>query len=100
ERLTPWSAIDIAAVGSIRRRPRHVVKAVIPGFDEAVETAEPEDPTRVEDLALDLVLRADALGERDPHRLRIVADEFSYECLGARMRRRARDNFPVLAHQI
>jgi hypothetical protein len=100
-RATPWAAIDVAALGAVRRRPRHVVRSLIEGLDEAIETdAEPEDPLRVEDLALDLLLRGDGGPTRDPLRLRIVADEFSYECLGSRMRRRARDNFPLLAHQI
>jgi hypothetical protein len=71
-----------------------VVRLIIPGEEEAIETSEIEDPTRSEDLVLDLL----CVGE--PGRFRIIADEFSYDCLGSRMRRRARDNFPVIAHLI
>jgi hypothetical protein len=93
-RLLPWAMIRIAALGSIRRRPRTVMKMLLAGEDEALETQEIEDPVRNEDLVLDLVC------DGEPARVRIVADEFSYACLGSRMRPRARENFPLLAREI
>lgn len=93
-RVLPWQAVRVAAMGAVRRRPRHVVRQVIPGLDEALETSEPEDPTQVEDLALEL------LSDIEPGRLRIVADDCAYDSLGARMRPRARENFPILARSI
>ncbi len=94
ERQLAWSSIDIAALGSVRRKPRHVVRSVIPGIEEDLETVETEDPTTAEDLVIDLV----SSGERQA--LRIIADDFLYDCLGGRMRARARDNFPILARDI
>jgi len=93
-RLTPWSMMRIISMGSIRRRPRTTLRLHLPDVDELVETLDIEDPQRHEDLVLDL------LCDGDTPRLRIIADQFLYACLGARMRSRARENFVLLAHDI
>lgn len=90
-RRLPWSQVDILALGAVRRRPRSVLRTRIAGHDEVLETPEIEDETRGEELVLDLI------AHHPPLHLRLLAHECSYACLGTRMRRRARDNFPVLA---
>ncbi len=92
-RLLPWSAVEIIALGCIRRRPRHVARLRLAGAED-IETSEPEDDSTATDLVIDLVAR-----DTFP-RLRILAGEFSYACLGARMRGRMRENFHTLANEL
>jgi len=93
-RLVPWGMMRIIAMGSIRRRPRATLRLHLPDIDELIETLDVEDLQKHEDLVLEL------LCDGETPRLRIIADEFLYTCLGARMRSRARENFVLLAHEI
>jgi hypothetical protein len=93
-RLLPWSAVEILAIGCIRRRPRLTARVRLAEGEGEIETLLPEDPSDAEDLVIDLVAREDF------PRLRILDSEFSYSCLGARMVHRVRANFLTLAREL
>ncbi len=90
----PWSEIAIVALGSMRRRAIRSVHARVAGMDGTVEIIDPEEVDNADQRALDLIARGGQL------RLRIIADEFLYACLGARMLGRPHENFPLLARAI